>query len=164
MDLDDFKDRTAVKGDLVITKGRLTPHVVTAFNKDSISFESVLEYRLPEIHPLGDEGLDEKLIIHIPILDVVAGVEKAHRNLSEYKDGSQTEVWIEISIHSERLEWSTGGSIEYVPAVVKWKVLSRPVHPGYTRGFRLQASTTSEEIVEIAEQLIAVIEESFERI
>jgi len=164
MDLDDFNDRLPVKGDLVITKGRLTGYVVNASNEDSISFESVLENGLPEVHPLGDEGLHEKLILHIPLAEVIAGVEKAHRNLSEYKDGSQTEVWIAISIHSERLEWSTNGPTEYAPAVVKWRVLSRPVHPGYAYGFRLRASTTSEEIVEIAEDLIAVIEENFERI
>jgi hypothetical protein len=164
MDLDDFNDRLPVKGDLVITKGRLTGYAVNAFNEDSISFESVLENGLPEVHPLGDEGLHEKLILHIPIKDVIAGIKKAHRNLSEYKDGSQTEVWITISIHSESIEWSTGGSIEYVPAVVKWKVGSQLVHPSYARGCTLRASTTSEEIVEIAEDLIAVIEENFERI
>jgi len=167
MDLDDFKG-LPVRGDLVITKGRLTGYVVNAFNEDSIYFHSVLEDGLPEVHPLGDEGLDEKLIIHIPIKDVIAEIKKAQGRLSTYKavfaDGSQMQVWIAISIHSERLEWSTNGPTEYVPAVVKWKVGSRVVPDNYVFGFTLRASTTSEEIVEIAEELIAVIEENFERI
>jgi len=163
MDLYDF-DCLPVKGDLVITKGRLAGYVVNEFNEDSISFESVLEYGLPEVHPLGDEGLDEKLILHIPLVEVISGIKKAQGNLSEYKEGSQLRVWIEVSIHSERLEWSTHGPTEYVPAVVKWKVESRVVPDNYVFGFTLRASTTSEEIVEIAEELIAVIEENFERI
>ena len=163
MDSYDF-DRLPVKGDLVITKGRLTGYVVNAFNEDSISFESVLENGLPEVHPLGDEGLDEKLILHIPLAEAIAGIKKAQGTLSECKEGSQLEVWIAVSIHSERLEWTTHGMDEYIPAVVKWEVRSQRVFSGWAHGFTLRASTTSEEIWKLAEELISVIEENFERI
>ena len=161
MDTYNFKTRPT-KGDLVIRRSRMTAEKVEDYYADEegegfIKYAPYHEGGEVKVSPLGDEGIEEKLVLHIPLEEVaqrLRAVRTALRGMYPlHKASADLILWITEGNNSDPSTWD-----------ISWTKIpmSTPEKSPFLNFVSPQ--TTEEEIQLLAKEMLDTEQDSFEQI
>lgn len=160
MDDYNFKGRRPTEGDVIIRRTRMTAEQVADYSSDEdgdgfIKYEPRWSGDVARIIPLGDESLDEKLVLHIPLSEVKEKLKKIRNQLRETNLSRKASVELIVRISEgckDDSSWDVSWVWEPIDANHPWQ--HHLVYP----------ENTEVELEALAVELLEVAQDNFEQV
>ena len=161
MDNYDFKTPPEA-GDLIFRRSRITAEEVEEYStneegEDFIKYAPYIEGGESRIVPLGDAGLDEKLVVHIPLKEVADRLRAVRTALGTkhppHKASVELMLWITEGNNSTPSTWD-----------ISWASIPIPTPNGSWQHFFVYPNTTEEEVQLLAKEMLDTLQDNFGQI
>lgn len=148
MDIEDFREQPQ-KGDLIVFSGRIQARIVADCNESVISLEDYPEKPL-EVISLGNDGLMDKLLLHIPLSVLMARLADMSKFLTP---GRRIQARLRLLPVDQGCHWVI--LQEYFEG--EWDVST-------SDGVLIYPNEDDNSLLKMAQDLIKEVESNFERI